>query len=497
METAECLPGEPLRPIAEDREVTRLGAAVYRDGEVSPEAMDHTTRVLSRMAATLRENKVLTFRAVATSAVRDCRNQDEFLMRVQQALGGVPAEIISGQEEARLIQMGVYHRSPETTKDSLIIDIGGGSAEVIETCDGEISTAFSKPLGAVRLTEMFFHADPPTPAEIRKFRDYVREKAEAFRPLSAGSPNRQVIATAATAAATMRAIHEVPSSEKDSVQGQDASVEQIWTLFDELSTVTLHRRRMRSGINSRRAEIIVAGCGTLAMILEAVGARKFMYSAAGVRDGIIADLMIRREAQRHARLDSDQRRTVRRMAERYGVSMKHADQVARLAGELFDGLESVHGLEPHWGGVLEAAAYLHDIGHFVSSTRHHRHSYYVVANSDLPAFTERERIMIANLCRYHRKNMPKPNQENYKALDDGEKRTLHSLLPLLRLADNLDRGQEQRVRKVAAAISDAEIVLTLAHSGDIELEIWAAAQQAGVFEQAYGRRLTARAGMNS
>ncbi len=478
-----------MRILAEDREVTRLGQTVYRHGRVGPEAMDLTARVLSRMAATLREHKVLTIRAVATSAIRDAGNQVEFLQRAQQALGGVDVDVISGQEEARLIQLGVHYRLPGNGEKRLIIDIGGGSAELIESRCGSMGRASSRPLGAVRLTEMFFETDPPAASEIRKFQDYVREKLTAFRALAEAVGGARIIATAATAAATMRAIHDIPSSEKDAADGREATVEQVWALFDELAGMSLRRRRFQTGINARRAEIIVAGCGALAMILEAIGVGRFEYSSAGVRDGIIADLAIRGTAQRHTRLDADQRRTVRQMAERYAVPMEHAEQVARLAGELFDKLESLHGLHPQMGGLLEAAAYLHDIGHFVSGVRHHRHSYYLVANSDLPGFTDRERLLIANLCRYHRKSLPKPTHENHEVLHPEEKNILRALIPLLRIADNLDRGHEQRVERVDVEISPGEVRLRLEHSRDVELELWAAGQQGTVFERTFGRRL--------
>src|SRR5262249_57344580 len=143
------------------------------------------------------------------------------------------------------------------------------------------------------------------------------------------------------------------------------------------------------------------------------------------------------------------------------VSMAHARKVAELACALFESLYSLHRLAPGFGKLLEAAAYLHDVGHYISDTGHHKHSYYVVANSDLPGFTQRERLIVANLCRYHRKSSPKPAHENYKLLDEGEKHAVTLLMPLLRLADSLDRSHQQLVERVESYVPDKYASLSI------------------------------------
>jgi len=489
MQAAELSGDGPPQIVAEDREVTRLGESVFREGKVSPEALDLSCRVLERMAETLRREKVAAFRAVATSAIRDARNQKEFLDRAWQALGGIPVEIISGQEEARLIHLGVRAEWADCGDNIVIVDIGGGSAEIIESIGGEVSTAYSKPLGAVRLTALFFRSDPPTASELLQFKDYVHEKLASV-PSEVGSrPYNRVIATAATAAAAVRGVHRMPTSEREATDRLSASTAQVRELFENLSSRSLRERQAYPGIGSKRAEIVIAGCGALALILERLGAESVHYSSAGVRDGMIADLDQRRVAAEGARLQADQRRTVREMARRYGVSMPHADQAAKLVSQLFDELEPLHRLEPNYGRLLEASAYLHDIGHFVSDSRHHRHSYYLVEHSDLPGFTDRERLFIANLCRYHRKNMPRSSQVNYKALEPEERQTLLTLIPLLRLADSLDRAHEQRVDSLKCACTNGEVRLALRTHDNAELEEWAAAQHAEVFEQIYQKSL--------
>jgi len=214
------------------------------------------------------------------------------------------------------------------------------------------------------------------------------------------------------------------------------------------------------------------------------------YSRAGVRDGIIADLAARNVGGELARLSRDQRREVEEMCRRYGVSLDHAKEVARLASVLFTSLEPLHRLPAGAGKLLEAAAYLHDVGHFISDASHHKHSYYVVSNSDMPGFTERERVLIATLCRYHRKALPNPVHNAYQALPAEERRTVLLLIPLLRLADNLDRSHEQRVQAVECRLRDGEVVLQLKAQGDIGLEQWGAEHTASIFRQVYNREIS-------
>jgi len=213
------------------------------------------------------------------------------------------------------------------------------------------------------------------------------------------------------------------------------------------------------------------------------------YSAAGVRDGIIADLATRGIDRGLSQLSVDQRSVVEEMAEHFGVALRHARKVARLASELFLGFQNVHRLPAHFGRLLEAAAYLHDTGHYVSDTRHHKHSYYLVANSDLPGFTLNEREIIANLCRYHRKALPTPEHENLQLLDAEDQRAVAYLIPLLRMADSLDRSHGQRIRSVECRQRESDFLITLnvAPDTDIDLEIWAAERLTEVFRQVYNK----------
>jgi exopolyphosphatase/guanosine-5'-triphosphate,3'-diphosphate pyrophosphatase len=178
------------------------------------------------------------------------------------------------------------------------------------------------------------------------------------------------------------------------------------------------------------------------------------------------------------------------MCRRYGVSLDHARKVAHISSLLFTALGPLHKLPPASGRILEAAAYLHDVGHYVSSVGHHKHSYYVVLHSDMPGFTERERVLIAALCRYHRKALPASVHGAYQSLSADERRILSLEIPLLRLADNLDRSHEQRIQALECRLRNGDVLLQVHSKGDIDLEQWGAERSSALFRQVYNRELS-------
>jgi exopolyphosphatase/guanosine-5'-triphosphate,3'-diphosphate pyrophosphatase len=489
MEAAEVIPGQAARVLASDREVTRLGEGVFRTGAVTEEALRNTCVVLARMAELYRKLEVVGVRAVATSAIRDASNQREFLVRAVEAVGA-PVEIISGREEARLIYLGVEGSWPQPGKRVLIVDIGGGSAEIVAAENGRLQEAYSKPLGAVRLRENFLKDDPPTPRQLHQMQEYIRAKLDAaVRRLGRTGWDR-AIATSATAAAVASAVGRTPRSKRDDIDRLRVSTAQVRQLYGKLAVLGLAGRRKTTGIGPRRAEIIVPGMAVLLEFLQEFHLPAVYYSRAGVRDGIIADLAARNVGAERSRLNREQRREVEGMGRRYGVSLEQAHKVADIANLLFHALQPLHQLPPGCGKLLDAAAYLHDVGHFVSGASHHKHSYYVVSNSDMAGFTDRERLLIAGLCRYHRKSLPSPLHSAYQALTAEERRMLLLMIPILRLADNLDRSREQRIRGVECNLHNGNVVLSLHSRGDIDLEEWAAERAGEVFKQVYNRLVT-------
>jgi exopolyphosphatase/guanosine-5'-triphosphate,3'-diphosphate pyrophosphatase len=479
------------RILAEERQVTRLGESVFRNGGVSPEVLDFLCASLQRMAGVYQKLDIVGTRAVATSAIRDTRNRQEFLERVSGAIGA-SVEVISGQEEARLIHLGVESRWPRPKERTLIIDVGGGSAELIVSQNGEMIDAASRPLGAVRLKELFLTSDPPTPADLLRLDQYIEEKLAPFVRRHQDSKFDRAIATSSTAAALACAVNRVPRAQRDGADRLRASTADIKRFYDLLVKEGLEERRQWVGIGPRRAEIIVGGAAVFLRSLQALHHRSLYYSAAGVRDGIIADLAARRVGRELSGLSREQRSVVESMAKRYGTSLKHARNVASLARRLFELTQPLHQLPPGAGKVLEAAAYLHDIGHYVSGTSHHKHSAYLVANSDLPGFQNEEQLTIAALCRFHRKSLPQTRHSHFQALAPELRRMVSYLVPLLRIADSLDRSHEQKVTDVGMSLKNGSVFLSIEAGEHADLEMWAVGEVAGSFTEIYGLSVSVR-----
>jgi len=484
MLAAETGHGTSAKILAAERQVTRLGAGVFQDGRITREALGFVSATLSQMAEVIQKLDVVAVRAVATSAVRDASNQHEFLERASESLG-VPVEIISGLEEARLIHLGVQARWPQPQKRVLMADVGGGSVEVILSSNAVMEESFSKPLGAIRLTEVFLKSDPPAPLELHRMDEYIEEKLMTpLRKIGVG-PFDRAIATSATAAAIVCAVNRVARARREEADRLKASVAQIRRFYREVRALDVAGRRKIQGIGPKRAELIVAGAAVFLRILELFHHPALHYSSAGVRDGIIADLAARGAGRELTMLNADQRRVVELMARRYGVQISHARKVADLAHTLFESLQPLHRLPPSLGKLLQASAYLHDIGHFVSNSSHHKHSYYLVAHSDLPGFTDTERQMIALLCRYHRKSMPAPRHTIFQTFDQDSRRAITLLTPLLRIADSLDRSHEQRVADLQVHLRNGSVTLQVDSAADTDLEMWAVERVADAFRETY------------
>ena len=483
--------GTPPRILASERQVTRLGASVFRTGLVSGEAMDFLCGVLQQMAAAYKKLNIDTVRAVATAAVRDAGNQQEFLARASAALNS-DVEIISGQEEARLIQRGVQSRWPHPNERFLIIDIGGGSAEIILSEQENLTQAFSKPLGALRLSEMFLKSDPPRPNEVHRMEEYIDEKIQpALRHVGQIKIDK-VIGTSATASAVVCAANAIPRPRREEADRKRATTAQVRKLYRDICGMDIAQRQKIVGIGPRRAEIIIPGTAVLLHVLAGLQMSSLHYSTAGLRDGIIADLAARGVGKETTQLSFEQRKTAEDMAEHYGVSLRHARKVAKLSGEVFRSLQALHKLPPSYGKLLEAAAYLHDIGHYVSDTRHHKHSFYLVANSDMPGFTHDERVLVANLCRYHRKALPTAEHSNLQGVAPEDRRAVALLHPLLRISDSLDRSHGQRVKSVECKPRETDILVQVTgnSTADVDLEVWAVESLGDIFKTVYGKTLT-------
>jgi exopolyphosphatase/guanosine-5'-triphosphate,3'-diphosphate pyrophosphatase len=472
LEIARVLPDGALETLHQERDPIRPGEGVFLSGRMAPEVADRLVWTMRRYAALCRRYRARV-RAVATSAIREAKNGRDVARRVRES-AGIELEVVSGREEARLICLGVLQGRPAGSR-SVLLDIGGGSTEVA-TAQGERPThLWSVPLGAVRLTQIFGTSGRVSASRLAALRSFA---AEAFREAMPDHPRRALPALGSSG--TIEAVVGFASREKRASRGDVAGA------VEELASMSVEARRKH--FDPRRAEIVVAGAAILEAAMRHLGLAALTAVGTGLRNGILLEL-----SRAGERPDGESAEAMIALGRRFGFDEAHATQVARLALILYDALERVHGLPPRARLILEAAALLHDVGHAVSVHSHHKHTYYLVSNADLPGFPDRERELVALVARYHRRSVPGRGRRDLEALTASELRTVRKLVALLRVADALDRSHQQQVRDLRVAASGLSVELRVGARGPLDLELWDAAREAVLFQRVFSRRLSVAA----
>ena len=478
-----------LETIHEDRVVTRLGESAFRFGTLSPEAMEDTVKVLRRFYREAQDFGVDQARVVATSALRDAPNSSAFVAWAHSATGW-KVETISGLEEGRLIHLGVLANTALGSARALLIDLGGGSCELTLSDRGHIREMVSLPLGAVRLTGEFLPHDPPRAVEIQRLRRSIGEELERARKQLANAKLRNVVATSGTAAALSDAA-QAAAPRDFRVRAGYVSRAGIVSLAHRLARLDAKDRSKVPGIGPRRAEIIVAGAYVFAELLERYSLPGFRYSPLGLRDGLLAQMLADydRATIPRKQVEAERRDSLLVMCKQYRVDLKTAEEVRRLADQLFQQLRRVHALPPDYAGWLSAAAMLHEVGTFINRSGRHRHTYYLIANSEMFGFTPQQRLSIAAIARYLGKTRPTPADGAMKALERADEELVPQAVALLRLAKAMSPSSPGSIVNVSAKIYRERVVLKLTARDNADLEVWMLSKERAYFRQVFGREL--------
>jgi exopolyphosphatase/guanosine-5'-triphosphate,3'-diphosphate pyrophosphatase len=454
-------------------EAVRIGAGLAETGELSQERMERAWSVVEVFDHFCRATGIDDVIAVATAAIRDARNGPQFVERAALAV-----RVLTREEEARYGYLAAINSS--TLRHGAVLDLGGGSMQLVTVDDRRAVDLESWPLGAVRMTERFGD-------DVEALRAHVTQAVDATpwvhasgdRPLGIDGtvPNPP---TAATAAAGMPSI---------GVQGFHLTPEALDDLIANLAALAPDERGKLAGIKPARADIILAGAVVVRTVIEAGGFDGLEVTEAGLREGVFFE---RHLAPADPPLFADVRRaSVENLAAQYGVDAAHTDHVAKLSLQMFDGLARL-GLHP--GDAVErelvwAAAMLHDIGMAIDYDDHHKHSRYLILNGARPGFDPRELVLISEMVRYHRKGMPSFSSELEPVTRKGDQAILDRGATLLRLAEGIERARDQIVRDVGLAAAGDAVTLTLHADEAVPVARWAAERERDLFKRAYGRAL--------
>src|SRR5215471_1993164 len=480
-----------LRALHEDREVTRLGEGVFGTGFLTPDSMADTVRVLRRFHRTTQQIVPDCVRVVATSALRDARNSQAFLEWVRSATGW-RVEIVSGIEEARLIHLGLVSDPRIDRAPTLMLDLGGGSCELTISHRGHIRDAVSLPLGAVRLTNEFLRHDPIRKGELKRLRGFVTREVNRIVNRIGSARVRNVIATSGTAAA----LASVAAHLRRGRSGPRMIVSraEMSRIAKRLSRLPVAERREIEGIGPRRAEIIVAGAIVYTELLDRLRLKGFRYSPLGLRDGILAQMAADydRSTRSGQQIESERWESILNAVGHYHIDRKHALDVRNAATSLFSALRSVHRLPPEYREWLSAAAMLYEVGDYVNRNGHHRHTHYIISNSEILGYTPQQRRIIAAIARYLGKSRPTVEDGPMKAIEPADRPGVQKAILILRLARALNLGRSCAVQKVKVGLHAADVSLTLVprRRMGVDLELWAIEKDAGYFREVFGRELS-------
>jgi exopolyphosphatase/guanosine-5'-triphosphate,3'-diphosphate pyrophosphatase len=400
-------------------------------------------------------------------------------------------EIISGLEEARLIHLGLVSNLRTDSSPMLMMDLGGGSCELTVSARAHIRETVSLPIGAVRLTNEFLRHDPPRKGELKRLQGFITREVNRIAPRIVAAKVKNVIATSGTADALAAAASHMRKNGRRQLVVTRAEMSR---LAQRLARLPVDGRRKIEGIGLRRAEIVIAGAMVYHELLDRCHLKGFRYSPLGLRDGLLAQMAAESDGTTRSgkQIESERWESIATAVEHYGVDMKHALDVRESAMLLFTALRPVHGLPPEFREWLAAAAMLYEVGDYINRNGHHRHTYYIISNSEILGYTSQQRRLIAAIARYLGKSRPTLDEPPMKALDPGERPGVQKAIMLLRLARALNLGRSRAVQKVRVTHRGAGVHLTLIprRRMGVDLELWAIEKDAPYFREVFGRELS-------
>jgi exopolyphosphatase/guanosine-5'-triphosphate,3'-diphosphate pyrophosphatase len=462
----------------------RLGQDVFNKGYLEPGTIQRAREAFLRFRHVAETHNVQQVRAIGTSAVREASNSDLLIYEIRNT-SGIELHVISGEEEARLIHLAVVHELNLKDKRTLLIDIGGGSVEVTISSGQNIISTESYQLGTVRLLEKL----EITSHSSRSVGELVREYAAATRlriGRDIGGEKIQIcVGTGGNVEEIGRLRQRLFKADSDRL----IMLDELDALIERLNRLSCEERIKKLKLRPDRADVILPASIVLHMIASESRVKQISIPNVGLKDGILLDI-----AEMLSRRPRPQRReqaieSAIQMGRKYRFDEKHARLTARLAVRLFEQSKSLHNLGDDHLVLLEAASLLHDIGHYISAVDHEKHAFYLLNANRLIGLDVCEQNIIANVVRYHRKESPSLQDENFRILSQKDRLIVVKLTALLRLADSMDISHTQLVGDVTLCQSKSSWQIKLHGKSELSLEHWSLSKRKSLFEEAFGVKL--------
>jgi len=480
------IPGSWWKRTDEIFDSVRIGEGQAPSGDLQPKPMKRALDTLDLYAHYCRATGIADVRAVATSAIREAGNQQEFLGAVRERTG-LEVRVLAREEEAYYGYLAAVNST--TLTDGVALDIGGGSMQLSRVQDRRAHEMRSWQLGAVRMTERFLADGKAKPKRLKTLRAHVEDElASSAGWLDDPATGRRLVGVGGTvrnlAAAAMHA-DGLPGA---GIQGHVIATNALGRMVDSFAQMSPAERGRVPGIKPVRGDLILAGAVVIHTVLLAGGFDGIEATEAGLREGVFFEPLL---GASDPPLFGDVRSAaVRNLGAQYGADGGHAKHVARLAGEIWDGLAAggLHPGDPAERELLDAGALLHDIGTAIDYDDHHKHSKYLVLNARLFGFDPRETALIAQMTRYHRKGSPSLD-ELAPLARPGDEQLVLRCSTMLRLAEQLERSRDRSVTHARVDVHDTDVTLHLDAVADVSVARWATERQRDLFRRSFGRDL--------
>jgi exopolyphosphatase/guanosine-5'-triphosphate,3'-diphosphate pyrophosphatase len=488
MVIAEVLPDGRIEVLERLQRAVHLGRDTFVRGRLGGQSIRAALAVLRDYHKMLRLYHVERVRAVATSAVREASNADTFLDRIFMATG-LQIEVIDTSEESRLtvsaVRQAVGDALGVNRNRTLIAEVGGGSTLLTVLENGEIAAAQSLRLGSIRLQEVLSTSEEVPQRSAELLRQQIINETSTLRRSLPLAEVQSFVAVGGDARFAAREIGK-PNTSAALVTVERAEFDKLVRRCEQQTAEELSRRH---GLPFGEAETLVPALLVYQILLHKTRAERMIVSQVSLRDGLLLDLARGVTGQEDEVLLNGVIHSATAIAERYGANLEHAQNVADLAVALFDQLQADHGLGARHRLLLRVAALLHEVGSVVSNRAHHKHSYYLISNSEIFGLTRDETTIVAHIARYHRRGIPKPSHMEYMALPRNARVAINKLAALLRIADALARGHLRQVSDLRFERQGDELVVYVPGGADFLLERRAIAAKGDLFEDIYGMKV--------
>jgi exopolyphosphatase/guanosine-5'-triphosphate,3'-diphosphate pyrophosphatase len=493
MDVAEVTSEGKLHILDSLKKGVQLGKETFAEGVLSEETIRATAEALRDFKKIMETYGVVRYRAVATSALREASNRDTVLDRLLMSTG-LDVDVIDGSEENRLTYTAVLESlrgGPDLSQgQTLLVEAGGGSADVTMLSDGELVQSGTFPLGSIRLRAGVGHAAGSHAEEIRLLKAQIANIVTTVR-------RTLTIQDAVNYVAVGGDIRLAARIAAGGASGQGAFVlprERFAEFVDSVSKLTVDKLVRQYALSYLDAETLVPALLTYLQLLKETRAQSVIVSDASIRLGVLLDLIPTKDKDRLGNLRHQVLSAARSLGRKYQHDEGHAERVRRLAELLFESLKAEHRMTETHRLYLQVASLLHDIGMFIGSRSHHKHSHYLISESDLFGLRRRELAIIANIARYHRRALPQQSHAPFVALDRDERMIVSKLGAILRVANALDKEHREKLANLRVVVEGDQLVLLAGNLSDLTMERLALASRSDFFAQVFGRKIVLREG---